>query len=79
MRSLGTTFGSTVIGVVLTGLATGSGATALPSETAFEIALLVGASVSAAAAVLTACIPGSGAAETDSQVRTASPEPIIVR
>ncbi|MDA1386065.1 MULTISPECIES: hypothetical protein [Glycomyces] len=35
--------------------------------------LLVGASVSAAAAVLAACITGSGAAEADRQVRTASP------
>lgn len=79
MRSLGTTIGSTVIGVVLAGLTIGSGATALPSEAAFQIALLIGALVSAAAAVLAACIPRSHAAEGGERVPAAAPEPIVVR
>ncbi|NQX12574.1 MFS transporter [Microbacteriaceae bacterium VKM Ac-2855] len=62
MRSLGTSVGAAVIGVVLSQLTIGSGASALPSEDAFRVALLVGAGVSVAAAVLASLIPAATAA-----------------
>jgi len=62
MRSLGTSVGAAVIGVVLSQLTIGSGASALPSEDAFRVALLVGAGVSVAAAVLASFIPAATSA-----------------
>lgn len=57
MRSLGTTVGAAVVGVVLSELTTTLGETAVPSEAGFRVSLLIGAGVSVIAAVIAALIP----------------------
>ncbi|GAA1590229.1 MFS transporter [Leucobacter aridicollis] len=57
MRSLGTTVGAAVIGLVLAQLTTSFGDAVVPSQTGFTVALLLGAAISAAATALAACIP----------------------
>ncbi len=59
MRSLGTTIGAAVIGVVLSQMTTPLGAVAVPSESGFRIALILGAGIAVIAAVLAAVIPAS--------------------
>ncbi|MFT4235464.1 MAG: MFS transporter [Microbacterium sp.] len=57
MRALGTTVGSAVIGVILSQMTTQLGATEVPSETGFRVALIIGAGISIAAAILASLIP----------------------
>ena len=57
MRSLGTTIGAAVIGLVLAQMTTPLGGVEVPSEVGFRTALLIGAGVSALAAVIAAFIP----------------------
>lgn len=57
MRSLGTTIGAAVIGVVLAQMTTPLGGVDVPSEDGFTVALIIGAGVSVVAAIMAACIP----------------------
>ncbi|GAA3634779.1 hypothetical protein GCM10022223_61460 [Kineosporia mesophila] len=59
MRSLGTTIGSAVIGVVLAQMTIDLGGFSLASEDGFRVALMLGAGVSLLAAVLAALIPAA--------------------
>lgn len=61
MRSLGTTIGAAVIGVVLAQMTIPLGGVDVPSEAGFRVALLIGAGVSVVAAILAACIPADKA------------------
>ncbi|MDT0234834.1 MFS transporter [Curtobacterium sp. BRB10] len=66
MRSLGTTIGAAVIGVILSQVTTDFGGTAIASENGFRIALIAGGGITLVAAVLAAVIPA---------VRTKAAEP----
>lgn len=57
MRSLGTTTGAAVVGVVLAQLTMPSGGVLVPSLDGFRIALVLGAGVAIIAAIIAACIP----------------------
>ncbi|WP_258133230.1 MFS transporter [Microbacterium sp. MYb64] len=57
MRSLGTTIGAAVIGVILAQMTIPLGDAAVPSEAGFRTALIIGAGVSIAAAVVALFIP----------------------
>lgn len=57
MRSLGTTSGAAIVGVILAQMSTPLGGGVVPSEEGFRTVLLVGAGVSVLAAVISACIP----------------------
>lgn len=57
MRSLGTTIGAAVVGVVLAENVTGSGSNALISEAGFRLALLIGGGIALIAVILAAIIP----------------------
>jgi len=59
MRSLGTTIGAAVIGVVLAQMTIPLGEVSVPSEAGFRTALLIGAGVSVVAAAVAACIPAA--------------------
>ncbi|MEW2220229.1 MFS transporter [Streptomyces sp. NPDC006990] len=70
MRSLGTTIGSAVIGVVLAQLTITMGGHQLASETGFRTGLLIGCGVALVAAVVAAVIPAvrtAGAADEGEQ------------
>ncbi|GAA2606167.1 MFS transporter [Streptomyces tubercidicus] len=58
MRSLGTTVGAAVIGVVLAQMTTSMGGVTLASEDGFRTGLLIGCGVALLAAVVAAAIPG---------------------
>ncbi|NQX10337.1 MFS transporter [Microbacteriaceae bacterium VKM Ac-2855] len=58
MRSLGTTIGAAVVGVVLAENTVGSGSEALISEGGFRLALLTGGAIALIAVILAALIPG---------------------
>lgn len=57
MRSLGTTTGAAIIGVVLAQMTIPLGGVDVPAESGFRTALLIGAGVSLVAALIAACIP----------------------
>ncbi|PPF87307.1 MFS transporter [Pseudoclavibacter sp. RFBJ3] len=59
MRSLGTTIGAAIVGVVLAQMSTPAGAGVVPTEDGFRAVLIIGAGVSLIAAVLAACIPSA--------------------
>ncbi|MFD0148133.1 MFS transporter [Streptomyces sp. NPDC055721] len=61
MRSIGTSVSAAVIGVVLAQMTTTLGGHALPSEAGFRAAMLIGAGVGLAAAVVAALIPAGPA------------------
>ena len=63
MRSLGTTTGAAVIGLVLAQMTTDLGGTAVPTEWGFRTALILGAGVSVVAAIIAACIPAAKKAD----------------
>lgn len=67
MRSLGTTIGAAVVGVVLAQMTIPLGDTAVPSEDGFRVALLLGAGVSLVAATIVAFIPAEKAGERVSE------------
>ncbi|NJQ06678.1 MFS transporter [Streptomyces lonarensis] len=58
MRSLGTSVGAAVVGVVLGQMTVTSGGATLPSEAAFRTALLIGGALALLAALVAATIPG---------------------
>lgn len=62
MRSLGTTVGAAVIGLVLAQMTVDFGGTPVPSEQGFRVALMLGAGISIIAAIAAACIPVARAA-----------------
>ena len=59
MRSLGTTTGAAVVGLVLAQMTTDFGGVSVPSEAGFRVALILGAGISVIAAILAACIPAA--------------------
>ncbi|OIV36361.1 MFS transporter [Mangrovactinospora gilvigrisea] len=69
MRSLGTTIGAAVVGVVLSQMTVTLGGHVLASENGFRTGLLVGCGVSVVAAVIAATIPGARAAGGDRERR----------
>lgn len=71
MRSLGTTTGAAIIGVVLAQMTIPLGGIDVPSEAGFRTALLIGAGVSVVAAALAACIPMNRAGDVVEQTSTA--------
>ncbi|WP_394554768.1 MFS transporter [Agromyces sp. MMS24-JH15] len=80
MRSLGTTTGAAIIGVVLAQMSVPLGGGAVPSEAGFRTALLIGAGATLLAALVAAFIPKANATSTSatsdapSAVAVASPE-----
>ncbi|MCQ9134161.1 MFS transporter [Streptomyces hilarionis] len=76
MRSLGTSIGSAVIGVILSQMTTTLGGHTLASEAGFRTALLVGGGLALVSAAVAAVIPGTRTATTDEDGtgRTAAPE-----
>lgn len=59
MRSLGTTSGAAIIGLVLANMTIDFHGAVLPSETGFHTALWLGAGISLVAALVAACIPSA--------------------
>ncbi len=59
MRSLGTTTGAAIIGLVLAQMTIDFGGALVPSESGFRVALILGAGISVVAAIVAACIPAS--------------------
>ncbi|MGW8481893.1 MFS transporter [Microbacterium sp. NPDC055903] len=59
MRSLGTTIGAAIIGVVLAEMTIPLGEVAVPSETGFRVALIIGAGVAGVAAIIALLIPAA--------------------
>lgn len=59
MRSLGTTTSAAIIGVVLATMAVSAGEHAIPTHAGFLVSLLIGCVAAAAAALITAAIPGN--------------------
>ena len=59
MRSLGTTSGAAVVGLVLAQMTIDFGGVAVPSESGFRVTLILGAGISVVAAILAACIPAA--------------------
>ncbi|MGW2619206.1 MFS transporter [Streptomyces sp. NPDC001500] len=76
MRSLGTSIGSAVIGVILSQMTTTLGGHTLASEAGFRTALLVGGGLALVSAAIAAVIPGARAvtADGDGADRAAAPE-----
>jgi len=72
MRSLGTTIGSAVIGVVLAQMTTTMGGITLASEGGFRTGLLIGCGVALASATVAAAIPGPGSAYPNSSPTTSN-------
>ncbi|MBL3701052.1 MFS transporter [Leucobacter luti] len=75
MRSIGTTVGAAVIGLVLSQMTTTLGGEPVPSEAGFKLALLLGAGISVAAAIIAACIPASRVPAPVHRVPAAAPHP----
>lgn len=65
MRSIGSSLSAAVIGVVMAQMTTDLGGFALPSESAFRAAMLIGCGVGLAAAVLAVLIPVRKSAKPD--------------
>ncbi|WP_069768840.1 MFS transporter [Streptomyces sp. LUP30] len=80
MRSLGTSIGSAVIGVILSQMTTTLGGHTLASEAGFRTALLVGGGLALVSAAVAAVIPGARAATADGDGpdRAAAPEQATV-
>lgn len=80
MRSLGTTIGSAVVGVVLAQMTINLGGHSLASENGFRVGLTVGCAVALVAAAVAAFIPGvvRPAADQDEAGPAASPEKAAV-
>ncbi|MGA9582202.1 MAG: MFS transporter [Allosphingosinicella sp.] len=71
MRSLGTTAGAAIIGVVLSQMTIPLAGVEVPSEAGFRTALVIGAGVSLVATVIASCIPASRVEKTDQTVDAA--------
>ncbi|MER5428295.1 MFS transporter [Streptomyces sp. NPDC002588] len=75
MRSLGTSVGSAVIGVILSQMTTTMGGYTFASEDGFRTALLVGGGLALVSAAIAAVIPAArAAAAEDTTGQTAAPE-----
>jgi MFS family permease len=74
MRSLGTSVGSAVIGVVLAQMTTSVAGYTFTSESGFRTGLIVGGCVALVAAAVAAVIPAARAAGDDKSGPTATPE-----
>lgn len=75
MRSIGSSLSAAVIGVVMAQMTTDFGGYALPSESGFRAAMLIGCGVALAAAILAALIPVRASTKPDSLVaQPAAPE-----
>lgn len=59
MRSLGTTTGAAVVGLVLAQMTTDFAGVQVPSESGFRMAFILGAGISVVAAIVAACIPAA--------------------
>ncbi|MFD4420962.1 MFS transporter [Agromyces sp. NPDC058484] len=70
MRSLGTTIGAAIVGVVLAQMTTTMGSVQVPSEAGFRTVLVIGAGVSLVAAAVAALIPA-----VKSELPTSGEEP----
>lgn len=77
MRSLGTTVGAAVIGVVLSQMTTSTGGFTLASEDGFRTGLLIGCSVALLAAVVAAAIPGVASAASRQPEAKSADEPTV--
>ncbi|MEU4083903.1 MFS transporter [Streptomyces aureus] len=75
MRSLGTSVGSAVVGVVLAQMTTSAGGYTFTSESGFRTGLVIGGCVALVAAAIAALIPAARAAAGDDKAGpTATPE-----
>ncbi|WP_037624353.1 MFS transporter [Streptomyces aureus] len=75
MRSLGTSVGSAVVGVVLAQMTTSAGGYTFTSESGFRTGLVIGGCVALVAAAIAALIPAARAAAGDEKAGpTATPE-----
>lgn len=74
MRSLGTSVGAAVVGVVLAQLTTTLGGQVLPSEAGFRISLVLGGVLALLAAIIAAVIPTDDAAPEDGVAEGGAPE-----
>lgn len=68
MRSVGTTFASAVMAAVLIQLTVDFGGVAVPSETGFRVALLIGAGVAILAALVALAIPARASREAEERI-----------
>ncbi|MDX3525859.1 MFS transporter [Streptomyces sp. ID05-39B] len=75
MRSLGTSIGAAVVGVILAQMTTTSGGVSLASEDGFRTALLVGGGLALVSAAIACFIPGVRPAASGTQETGAAPEP----
>ncbi|WP_286166563.1 MFS transporter [Arthrobacter sp. AQ5-05] len=60
MRSVGTSGSAAVLGVVLAGMSSGTGAAAVPTLEGFRVSFAIAAGTAALAAILAACVPRTG-------------------
>nr|WP_272942794.1 MFS transporter [Rhodococcus jostii] len=75
MRSIGTSVSAAVVGVVLAHMTTTDfGGVPLPSESGFQVGLLIGAAVAAVAALLALLIPTRAAREAEERIEHAIDE-----
>ncbi|MFF3500994.1 MFS transporter [Streptomyces sp. NPDC003247] len=75
MRSLGTSVGAAVIGVILSQMTTTLGGYTFASEDGFRTALLVGGGLALVSAAIAALIPAARAAESDDRKADPAAEP----
>ncbi|MCE0536572.1 MFS transporter [Kineosporia rhizophila] len=78
MRSLGTTIGSAVIGVVLAQMTTSFGPVELASEDGFRVALIIGGAVALLSALVAATIPAARAGRSESVTLTTGTDESLV-
>ncbi|MET4224408.1 MFS transporter [Oerskovia enterophila] len=78
MRSLGTSIGAAVIGVVLASMTTDLGGHALTSASGFRTGLLIGCGVAVVAALVASAIPAARAAREDTTDAGATSGPELV-
>ncbi|MCF4136025.1 MFS transporter [Streptomyces sp. Tue 6430] len=75
MRSLGTSVGAAVIGVILAQMTTTMGGYTLASEDGFRTALLVGGALALVSAAIASVIPAARPADSDAEEIRQAPEP----
>ncbi|MEV6617338.1 MFS transporter [Streptomyces sp. NPDC051051] len=75
MRSLGTSVGAAVIGVILAQMTTTTGGYTLASEDGFRTALLVGGALALVSAAIASVIPAARPADSDTEETRQAPEP----
>lgn len=78
MRSLGTSIGAAVIGVVLASMTTDLGGHALTSASGFRTGLLIGCGVAVVAALVASAIPAARASQEDDADPRATSGPALV-